>query len=356
MMSLKLILAEFLEKNQFAYKLEGFDNEWNYVGSQKYATYTNLDPGKYVFKVKASNNDGLWNEEGTSVKIIILPPWWKTIWFRVIMIVTFIALVVAFISWRTRKLIQDQKILENKIKEATDEVKSQNLKLSLAKEKLRAIMDNVKNHLGKASEELMDATNSQAATIEEISGAVEQMTNEVNQNAKSATEIFKKAQSFQNNAVSSVKTVEEAIGAIKTISEKITSISEIARQTNLLSLNAAIEAAMAGDQGRSFAVVAKEVKNLSDRSQHIADDIVGLSVSGLNLSNEASKKIKELLGFINTFANLIEKISESSQSQSDETVKISATVQEISAYIFQIAKLAEDLDAAINSLAIKDEI
>jgi methyl-accepting chemotaxis protein/ligand-binding sensor domain-containing protein len=344
------------EKNRFAYKLEGFDNEWNYVGTQKFATYTNLDPGKYVFKLKASNNDGLWNEEGKSISIIISPPWWKTIWFRIIMIVAFIALVIAFISWRTRKLKQDQKILENKIKEATDNVNSQNLKLSAAKEKLSGIMDSVKNNLGKASEELMDATNRQAATIQEISVAVDQMSNEVNQNAKSALEIFKKAQSFQNNAVSSVKTVEEAIGAIKTISSKISAISGIARQTNMLSLNAAVEAARAGDYGRSFAVVAKEVKTLSDRSQHIDDDIVGLSISGLALSNEASKKINELLEFINTFAKLIENISESSQNQSDETARISTTIQEISTYIFQIAKLAQELDNAINSLSTKDDI
>ena len=70
------------EKNQYAYMMEGFEKDWNYVGSKREATYTNLDPGEYTFKVKASNNDGIWNEEGTSLKIIILPPWWKTWWFR----------------------------------------------------------------------------------------------------------------------------------------------------------------------------------------------------------------------------------------------------------------------------------
>ena len=68
----------FTAKNQYAYKLEGFDKEWNYVGNQRSATYTNLDPGEYVFKVKAANNDGIWNEKGTSVKIIITPPFWLT--------------------------------------------------------------------------------------------------------------------------------------------------------------------------------------------------------------------------------------------------------------------------------------
>ncbi|MDA3892801.1 MAG: response regulator [Salinivirgaceae bacterium] len=68
------------EKNQYAYKLEGFDEEWSYVGSQKLATYTNLNPGNYIFKVKAANNDGYWNEKPTELKITILPPWYKTRW------------------------------------------------------------------------------------------------------------------------------------------------------------------------------------------------------------------------------------------------------------------------------------
>ncbi|MEK9135938.1 MAG: two-component regulator propeller domain-containing protein, partial [Bacteroidota bacterium] len=65
-------------KNQYAYKLEGFDKDWIQSGNVRTATYTNLDPGKYIFRVKGSNNDGIWNEEGTSLSIIITPTWWKT--------------------------------------------------------------------------------------------------------------------------------------------------------------------------------------------------------------------------------------------------------------------------------------
>ena len=71
------------EKNQYAYKLEGFDNDWIYCGTRRYATYTNLDGGSYIFRVKGSNNDGIWNEEGASIAVIITPPFWATWWFRV---------------------------------------------------------------------------------------------------------------------------------------------------------------------------------------------------------------------------------------------------------------------------------
>ena len=63
-------------KNRYRYKLENFDPGWNEVGSkQRLATYTNLDPGKYVFRVQGSNSDGVWNEEGVSLPILITPPW-----------------------------------------------------------------------------------------------------------------------------------------------------------------------------------------------------------------------------------------------------------------------------------------
>jgi signal transduction histidine kinase/streptogramin lyase len=67
-------------KNQYAYKMENFDADWQQAGTSRTATYTNLNPGAYVFRVKACNNDGVWNEEGAAIRIIITPPWWRTWW------------------------------------------------------------------------------------------------------------------------------------------------------------------------------------------------------------------------------------------------------------------------------------
>jgi hypothetical protein len=66
-------------KNQYAYKLEGVDKDWIYSGTRRYVSYTNIDPGPYTFRVKGTNNDGVWNEKGTSISIIINPPWWRTV-------------------------------------------------------------------------------------------------------------------------------------------------------------------------------------------------------------------------------------------------------------------------------------
>lgn len=67
-------------RNRYKFILENFDRDWVDAGTQRNATYTNLDPGEYTFKVKAANRDGIWNEQGASIRIVITPPWWKTVW------------------------------------------------------------------------------------------------------------------------------------------------------------------------------------------------------------------------------------------------------------------------------------
>lgn len=84
------------EKNQYAYFLDGFDEDWNYIGNRRDATYTNLPAGDYVFRVKASNSDGYWNNKGASIKITVLPPWWKTFYAYFAYIVIIILLFKAF--------------------------------------------------------------------------------------------------------------------------------------------------------------------------------------------------------------------------------------------------------------------
>jgi len=113
------------EDNSYAYMLEGFETDWNYVGNQHRATYTNLNPGAYTFKVKAANNDGVWNEQGTAVKIIILPPFWLTWWFK-LLVGLFIILVLYIVYSSRVKTIQAQKlVLERQVTRRTQEVLKQ---------------------------------------------------------------------------------------------------------------------------------------------------------------------------------------------------------------------------------------
>lgn len=100
------------QKNQYAYKLEGFDEDWIYCGNKKHATYTNLDGGEYTFKVKGSNNDGVWNEAGTSIQLIVHPPFWETSWFRFLMALLAIGFIYALIKMRTYNLLRKSQDLK----------------------------------------------------------------------------------------------------------------------------------------------------------------------------------------------------------------------------------------------------
>lgn len=101
----------FPHNNQYAYKLEGFDKNWNYVGNETTATYTNLPPGKYIFEVKGSNNDGVWNEEGTRFVIVITPPFYATWWAY-----TFYLLLALFLLWFVFNYFITKERLENDLK------------------------------------------------------------------------------------------------------------------------------------------------------------------------------------------------------------------------------------------------
>jgi len=95
--------------NQYAYRLEGIDKDWIYCGKRRYASYTNIGPGEYLFRVKGTNNDGVWNKEGTSLKLIITPPFWMTTWFRLLIGVTLIAGLVAVYKIRVSRLEKEKK-------------------------------------------------------------------------------------------------------------------------------------------------------------------------------------------------------------------------------------------------------
>ena len=88
-------------KNMYAYKMEDVDPDWVYTdASRRFATYTNLDPGEYIFTVRGSNNDGLWNEVGTSIRIIITPPWWKTNLAYVLYFLLIVSIVIT--TWHVQ--------------------------------------------------------------------------------------------------------------------------------------------------------------------------------------------------------------------------------------------------------------
>lgn len=101
-------------RNQYAYKLEGVNDNWIPLQNKHEITFSNLSPGKYILRVRGSNNDGIWNEKGTSIKIIITPPFWKTWWFKTILLILLIWILIVLyrkkiklLKKKNRKEIED---------------------------------------------------------------------------------------------------------------------------------------------------------------------------------------------------------------------------------------------------------
>jgi signal transduction histidine kinase/ligand-binding sensor domain-containing protein len=153
------------KKNRFAYKMEGFDEDWTYCGDRRFATYTNLDPGEYVFRVKGSNNDGVWNEEGAAIRITITPPWWRTWWAYAIYGLLLAAGIFAVDRIQRRRLRRHEReratLREAQLRAEAENERRKNVELlsDIGKEITASLdMDTIFSRLYEHVNQLADAT------------------------------------------------------------------------------------------------------------------------------------------------------------------------------------------------------
>ncbi|MDF1546318.1 MAG: two-component regulator propeller domain-containing protein [Bacteroidales bacterium] len=125
-------------QNQYAYMMEGYDDDWIEIGTQNYISFKSFPHGEYVLKVKASNCDGIWNEEGISIKVIINPPFWATWWFRLGLLFLVIIAIWAFVKNRERSLIYEKQKLEEIVDLRTTEIREKNEELKQQSEELKS--------------------------------------------------------------------------------------------------------------------------------------------------------------------------------------------------------------------------
>jgi methyl-accepting chemotaxis protein len=219
---------------------------------------------------------------------------------------------------------------------------------------VKTASDNVaagSQQLSAGAQQMSQGTTEQAASTEESSSSIEQMNSTIKQNADNALQTEKIALKSATDARESGKAVTQAVTAMKEIAQKISIVEEIARQTNLLALNAAIEAARAGDHGRGFAVVASEVRKLAERSQAAAGEIGKLSVSSVDVAEQAGRMLAKLVPDIQRTAELVQEITASSREQSGGADQMSVSIQQLNQVVQQNAGAAEELSSTAEELA-----
>ncbi len=245
---------------QYAYKLEGFDNEWNFVEEKRTATYTNLDPGEYHFKLKAANSDGVWGEETNMVSLVITPPFWQTIWFYCLSALLVVGLVTYGYRWRVRSIREQNRKLEQEVATRTADLES-------ALEELKSTRDELVRKAHKAG---------MADIASEVLHNVGNILNSVNTSASIVNETAKKSK------------IEELARANTILRENLEDIEEFIAENPkgkpLLKYYLKLEEPLKGEQNK----IIKQTERLIDKI-NLINEVIAAQQSYAGAQMEADQ-------------------------------------------------------------------
>jgi methyl-accepting chemotaxis protein len=318
-------------RNQYAYMLEGFDGSWNEAGTQHSAIYTNLSGGTYTFRVKASNNDGVWNEQGATVRLVVVPMFYNAWWFRTIAIVAFLG--TGFIAYRRKAasverlktLLREQARQTQEIQRQQDVVAKQSQELQLSSEATRFLAEQSEQervYLSESVETMLETMNRFASgdlTVQlDIPKKAEEM-DEISRLYNGFNYAVATIRALVEQVVSSVETIAEASDDITTASSALkegaqaqsAQVSSVKEQTALISENIT-ETALQIER-------ASHVSRESGELARTGGEIVFKTVEEMNRVTDSMRVSENILNELEKSGNQIGEIVEAIRGISDQT-------------------------------------
>ncbi len=233
---------------------------------------------------------------------------------------------------------------------------SQNLREIITNiSKISASVFETSKELSYTSGNISERANQQAATTEEVASSMEEMTAIINSNTEIARDTGKITANSANKLEQSNKDFQETVKFVQNISKKTSIISDIAFQTNILALNASIQAAKAGKYGKGFAVVAQEVGDLAEKSKIASEEITELSEQGQKKSQKSAIEQTEIIPEILRSSELVNNIASASQEQQIGIETINNSIQELTEITNENSASAEQMSASASELSAKSE-
>ncbi|MBN1253278.1 MAG: hypothetical protein JXR51_00115 [Bacteroidales bacterium] len=213
------------------------------------------------------------------------------------------------------------------------------------------ILANVSNELQTNSQEMSNISAEQAASFEEVASTIEQILSNTKLNTTKAHEAGKIVNKTVNKIELNNTNVEKSVDSLNLIAQKINIINDIAFQTNILSLNAAVEAANAGEYGKGFSVVAKEVGNLAEKSKISASEIQEISNKSTKIASETKSISKEIVPEIKNTSKVIQEIILNNIEQERSAEQINLSISELNNSVQKLAGTSEETAANAEELA-----